>query len=162
MTTVQFDLADEAATRALGAALAGVSEVGDVILLDGDLGAGKTVLARGFIQAAVGDTIDVPSPTFTLVQDYDAPNVVIHHFDLYRLEHPDELIEIGIEDALADGISLFEWPDRLGPWRPKKALTVQLSTAETGRIATIEDPPKIWGRRLTSLAESATLAVSDA
>lgn len=154
--TMTFDLPDEQATAALGAALAGIVEAGDAILLDGDLGAGKTVLARGLIQAAVGEDIEVPSPTFTLVQDYETPRILIHHFDLYRLEHPDELLEIGIEDALAEGVSLFEWPDRLGPWTPRHALTIRLRIADGARTAEIDGPPA-WRERLTSLARSGTL-----
>jgi len=151
------ELPDEQATAALGVALAAVVESGDAILLDGDLGAGKTVLARGLIQAAVGEDVEVPSPTFTLVQDYDASGFTVHHFDLYRLEHPDELLEIGIEDALADGVSLFEWPDRLGPWQPRDALIVRLRVADDARVAEIEISPT-WRDRLTSLARSGTLS----
>lgn len=104
---------------------------GDVIALWGDLGAGKTTFARALIRAraaACGRRIDeVPSPTFTLVQTYDLPTGDIWHFDLYRLAAPDEVFELGIEDALAGGIALIEWPARLGPLLPARRIDVELS-----------------------------------
>jgi tRNA threonylcarbamoyladenosine biosynthesis protein TsaE len=122
-----IDLADEAATAALGARLAAVALPRDVLLLHGDLGMGKTALARGFVQAAVPGTEEVPSPTFTLVQTYDADAAPIWHFDLYRLKAPDEIWELGFEDALADGILLVEWPDRLGGLAPRDRLDLTLA-----------------------------------
>ena len=96
-----FILADDAATRALGAALAGLLMAGDVIALHGDLGAGKTTLTRGLIQALCGADEDVPSPTYTLVQAYDGPGFPIWHFDLYRLDRPDEVRELGWDETQA-------------------------------------------------------------
>src|SRR4051812_13695997 len=107
-------LASEHDTAALGAALAAEARPGDVIALVGPLGAGKTTLARGFIQKRAGADEEVVSPTFTLVQTYEAPDAVIWHFDLYRLNDPEEALELGFEEALAAGISLIEWPERLG------------------------------------------------
>src|SRR5205807_6696912 len=107
------DLPDEAATARLAARISALAEIGDVIALSGDLGAGKTTFARAFIRAR-GETGEVPSPTFTLVQVYELAAAAIWHFDLYRLRSPDEAWELGIEDALTEGISLIEWPDRLG------------------------------------------------
>lgn len=134
MAERRLDLPDEAATAALARRIAALAEMGDVIALSGDLGAGKTFFARAFI----GEE-DVPSPTFTLVQTYQKPGKApIWHFDLYRLKQPNEAIELDIEDAFADGISLIEWPERLGPLLPAERLDVALaipagSAAETRR-----------------------------
>jgi len=104
-----------------------------IVLLEGDLGAGKSVFSRAVIRALTGDEgLDVPSPTFTLVQSYESPRADIYHFDLYRLEDPEEIFEIGWEDAVSSGIVLVEWPERLGPYRPKKAITVQISLQSSG------------------------------
>lgn len=112
--TRSIQVSSETQTRQLATKLARLARHGDVILLNGDLGAGKTVFARAFIQALSTDkNIDVPSPTFTLLQNYDVNGTVVWHFDLYRLSDPDEIYEIGWEDALAGGISLIEWPERL-------------------------------------------------
>lgn len=134
---LDFDLADEAATEALGARIAGAAGAGDVIALEGDLGAGKSVFARAFIRAYCRTDEDVPSPTFTLVQTYQGGGAPVFHFDLYRLKAADETLELGIEEAFADGISLIEWPDRLGPWLPRGRLEVRLTPGprETARRA---------------------------
>ena len=128
---IAIDLADEAATARLAARLAGLARQGDVIALAGDLGAGKTALARAFIRTLVGADEEVPSPTFTLVQTYDFDLGTLWHFDLYRLDRPDDALELGIEDAFAQGISLIEWPDRLGPFLPVDHLTVTLAPGPT-------------------------------
>ena len=92
----------------------------DVVGLQGDLGAGKTTLARAILRAAAGDPgLIVPSPTFTLVEVYDTPRGSFWHFDLYRLETPEQVFELGWEEALADGIALVEWPERLGALLPR-------------------------------------------
>jgi tRNA threonylcarbamoyladenosine biosynthesis protein TsaE len=118
-------VADEAATGALARDLARIARPRDVITLAGTLGAGKTSFARGFI-AASGGGAEVPSPTFTLLQVYETPHATIYHFDLYRLEKPEDAFEIGIEDAFADGISLIEWPDRLDRYLPRERLDVTI------------------------------------
>lgn len=111
------DLPDEAATAALGGRVAELWRPGDAVLLDGPLGAGKSALARAALRHAAGDpALEVPSPSFTLVQTYDTPRGTVHHFDLWRLEGPGGLTELGWEDALAD-VVLVEWPDRLGALR---------------------------------------------
>ncbi len=116
-----------AETEALAVALAGLAQAGDVILLEGPLGAGKSAFARAFIRHAAGDPVlDVPSPSFTIVQTYDTPRGPIHHYDLWRVSGPEALTELGWVDT-ADGVALVEWPDRLGPARPRHALTVALS-----------------------------------
>ncbi len=120
-------LPDLAATEALAATLASRARPGDAILLEGPLGAGKTAFARAFLRAAAGDpALEVPSPSFTLVQAYDTSLGPIHHFDLWRLSGPEALAELGWEDA-RDGIVLVEWPDRLGALRPADALTLTLA-----------------------------------
>lgn len=103
--------------------------VGDVICLRGDLGAGKTALARHFIRAALGFDVEVPSPTFTLVQTYDeAKPVPIWHFDLYRIKQPDEIFELGWEDVRSRGLALVEWPERLGSFLPADRLEIHLAS----------------------------------
>ncbi len=148
--TVTLDLPDLAATHALAARLAGLLRAGDAVLLEGPLGAGKSELARAVLRAAARDpALEVPSPTFTLVQSYDLPAGPAHHFDLYRLDGPDGLAELGWDEA-REGIVLVEWPDRLGPERPSDALTITLAplAAEDARRATLSG----WDERLGRLA----------
>ena len=123
---VQIDLPDLDGTAALAARLARLARPGDCIALRGDLGAGKTELARAFLRAA-GVVEDVPSPTFALVQPYDTDLGPVAHFDLYRIEDPSELDELGFDAALDDGIVLVEWPDRLGSRLPADRLDVTLT-----------------------------------
>jgi tRNA threonylcarbamoyladenosine biosynthesis protein TsaE len=124
-------LQDERATQALAARLAAIARVPDVILLSGDLGAGKTAFARAFIRAWSADPdTEVPSPTFTLVQPYETARGSVWHFDLYRLGDPDELWELGIEQAFAEAICLIEWPDRLGSWVPANRLEIALDLCD--------------------------------
>lgn len=100
----------------------------DIILLHGELGMGKSVFSRAVIRALCGnENLEVPSPTFTLVQAYDARIGKIWHFDLYRLSNPDEIYEIGWEEALSDGIILVEWPERLGHLLPRSYIDITLS-----------------------------------
>lgn len=147
---VTLDLPDLAATHALAARLAALLRAGDAVLLEGPLGAGKSELARAVLRAACGDpALEVPSPTFTLVQSYDLPAGPAHHFDLYRLDGPDGLHDLGWEEA-REGIVLVEWPDRLGSERPSDALTIALAplAAEDARRATLSG----WDERLGRLA----------
>lgn len=129
---MQLALSDADATAALGAALAPRLGRGDILTLAGDLGAGKTTLARGLI-GALGHVGAVPSPTFTLVQQYETEPVPVWHFDLYRIGHPDEVIELGYDEACAEGIVLIEWAERLGPVLPSARLEVALDYAEAGQ-----------------------------
>jgi len=122
-------LADLAATERLAARLARHAEPGDVIALEGPLGAGKTSFARGFIRALTG-AAEVPSPTFTLVQSYDAGRFTIWHFDLYRIARPEEADELGLDEALSEGVALIEWPERLGPAVPGDRLVVRLEPGD--------------------------------
>ena len=135
MTTLSLFLPDDTATTRLGAALAHLVQPGDTLLLHGNIGAGKTHLARALIQARLGRLEDVPSPSFTLVQTYTAAGIDIWHADLYRLSHPDEVLELGLDDAFTTGICLIEWPDRLGKSAPANALNITLSAEGNGRNA---------------------------
>lgn len=130
-------LASEADTAALGARLALTARAGDCILLQGPIGAGKSCLARAFIRALCGSVEEVPSPTFTLVQVYEAQGVEIWHADLYRLTHPDEVWELGLDEAFQRAICLVEWPDRLGKHQPEGALCLTLESLGDGRQARI-------------------------
>ena len=142
-------LPDAAATESLGRRLAALAKAGDVILLEGPIGAGKSCLARAFIRARLGREEEVPSPTFTLVQTYEADGTEIWHADLYRLTHPDEVWELGLDDAFASAICLVEWPDRLGDHVPQDALRIRLEPQGEGRRAVVSG-----GRR--HLAEALT------
>jgi len=125
-----FDLDSEAATTALAGRLAPLAVPGDVIGLWGGLGTGKTVFARAFIRARGNPDEEVPSPTFTLLQVYDPAagfSGSVYHFDLYRLSAPEDAHELDIEDAFAEGVSVIEWPDRLGPLLPDERLDVTLA-----------------------------------
>ena len=151
-------LPNQAATERLAVALAAHARPGDVILLSGDLGAGKTHFARAFINALTPVPEEVPSPTFTLVQTYDAAiagaPVEIWHFDLYRLKSPDETFELGIEEAFGEGISLVEWPDRLGSLKPREHLELRLAiTGEGARKATLV-PTSAWQERVLAIEKS--------
>jgi tRNA threonylcarbamoyladenosine biosynthesis protein TsaE len=149
---IVIELPDEAATAALAARIAALVRAGDVIALKGELGAGKTSFARAFIGAR-GGIEAVPSPTFTLVQVYELGEVPIWHFDAYRLRDPEEAWELGIEDAFLEGVSLIEWPERLGKLVPAWRLEITLSAGPTpqARRATI-DPPAEWSARLAEPA----------
>jgi len=113
-------------TAAFGAALAELLEAGDTLLLSGDLGTGKSHLARSLIRAHIGAAEDVPSPTFTLVQTYDTPAFEIWHADLYRLGSVQEVEELGLTEAFDTAVCLIEWPDRLGTLVPENALSIGL------------------------------------
>lgn len=147
---MRISLPDEAATTALGARLAPLLRPGDAVLLSGPLGMGKSTLARGLIRALTGAGIDVPSPTFTLVQFYEtAPPVA--HFDLYRLTRPEEAFEIGVEEALDDGAVIVEWAERLGDLLESalgdERLEIALAEDGDGRLATVSVAGG-WDQRL--------------
>jgi len=150
-----IELPDEAATAALAARVAALAVAGDVIALKGELGAGKTSFARAFIRARGGGE-EVPSPTFTLVQVYELGDAAVWHFDCYRLRDPEEAWELGIEDAFRDGISLIEWPERLGLLLPARRLEITLSTgpAPQARHGAIDAAPA-WAARLAALVAEA-------
>jgi tRNA threonylcarbamoyladenosine biosynthesis protein TsaE len=149
------DLPDEAATAALAAKISAVAAPSDVIALKGDLGTGKTAFARAFIRSRGSDE-EVPSPTFTLVQLYELDPTTIWHFDLYRLRSADEAWELGIEDAFSEGISLIEWPERLGPLLPERRLEITLTFSDRpGARRAALDPGRGWQARLTAIMSNA-------
>lgn len=134
---LSFRLSDADETARLGRWFAAHLRAGDCLLLEGPIGAGKSHFSRALIQARLGRAEDVPSPTFTLVQTYQA-DVEIWHADLYRLSHPDEVLELGLEAAFDTGISLVEWPDRLGRHAPAQALHLQFQPDGEERRVTID------------------------
>jgi tRNA threonylcarbamoyl adenosine modification protein YjeE len=126
-------------TEKLGIRLAAALKPGDCVALSGDLGAGKTTLARATLRA-LGISEAVPSPTFTLVQSYETTRLPVRHFDLYRLKSPEEIVELGLDDALAEGAALVEWPENAGPYLPEDALSISLSGDGETRFVTITGP----------------------
>ena len=149
-----IELPDETATQALSKSLAALANSGEQLALIGDLGSGKTVFARAFVRALCGADTEVPSPTFTLVQTYDAKDGrELFHFDLYRLKKSDEALELDIDDAFADGISLIEWPERLGSFLPPNHLELALSYGDTQsqRRAVISAGDN-WAERLQEIS----------
>lgn len=138
-------LEDAKATARVGAELARLVRAGDVITLSGPLGVGKTALARGFL-GALGHDGEVPSPSFSIVQPYEELQPPVWHVDLYRIEEPGELAELGL-DAAADAVLLVEWPERAGPDVWPEALALSLDFARDGdRILTARVPPSWEGR----------------
>lgn len=132
-----FLLPDEEAARRFGARLGLCLRPGMTVLLQGPVGAGKSHLARAAIRALAGETVEVPSPTFTLVQTYETPRGEVWHADLYRLGDAGEVAELGLADAMGRDILLVEWPDRLGEYTPSDAITVALAYEGEGRRLTI-------------------------
>ena len=122
----------------IAAHMASLLRLHDVILLKGDLGTGKSTFARALIQALCGKNTEVPSPTFTLVQTYETSLFTLWHFDLYRLKHAEEIYELGVEEAYESGVSLIEWPERLGTFLPQEYLEIEFSYGndETERVLT--------------------------
>lgn len=148
-------LPDLEATRRFAGRLADLLRPGDVVALTGPLGAGKTELARALIRARAGAAIEVPSPSFTLVQDYPLPGLAIRHVDLYRVEGPDELLELGIDDPGFAGALLIEWPERAAGGLPADRLDVRLEQGPTpdARIAEIV-AGLAWADRLPALLDA--------
>lgn len=125
-------------TQALAEKFAKIAKKGDVFLLFGTLGVGKSVFARAFVKA-LSNASEVPSPTFTLVQTYAAPDFEIYHFDLYRLKSEEEIWELNMEEALFGAVSLIEWPEKMGPYMPKNAFKILIrSVSQDERLFEIE------------------------
>ncbi len=143
-----MNLADEAATARLGAAIARRLQAGEAVCLSGPLGAGKSTLARALVRALTTPEEDVPSPTFTLAQFYEGPRLKVAPFDLYRLSNPDEAYEIGLDEALDDGAAVIEWPERLAGRLPPDRLDIEIAFDDggEGRRATLT-PHGAWEGR---------------
>ena len=151
MSAISIATTSERATQAFAAALAKQCRTGDCILLEGDLGAGKTTFARGFIGALYDGDDDIVSPTFTLVQQYG----IIRHFDLYRLKSPDDLQEIGLSEALQDAITLIEWPALAADYIPASALTITIAFGKnTGERQWTLSGDATWHTRLAALEKA--------
>lgn len=136
-------------TAALARGLAGRLRRGDVLLLRGDLGAGKSVFARALIRALAGDAgLEVPSPTFTLVQTYDTSAGPVWHFDLYRLKGSADVYELGWEEALADTIAIVEWPERLADLTPPVHLEIGIEIGPSVRRIVLTPQGGDWPERL--------------
>ncbi len=150
LAMVEFTLAlgDPAATAQFGRALAARLRAGDVVALSGPLGAGKTTLARAII-GELTTASEAPSPTFTLVETYEAKDFALHHFDLYRLEKADDVFELGYEDAL-DGVCLIEWPERIERLLPADTLVIRLAMDGAARRALVRGAGD-WRQRLAGL-----------
>ena len=142
----EFRLDHESDTARLGAAIAAELKRREAVCLSGPLGAGKSTLARGLIQALAGDAIEVPSPTFTLVQTYQTPRLALAHFDLYRLVKPEDVAELGLDEALDEGAAVIEWPERLGHHLPRNRLDVELHINGEARRARLS-PHGAWEDR---------------
>jgi tRNA threonylcarbamoyladenosine biosynthesis protein TsaE len=143
-------LSDEADTVLLAQQIAPLLSAGDTLLLEGEIGAGKSTFARALIRARLGRMEDVPSPTFTLVQTYEDPAGDIWHCDLYRLTHPDEALELGLAEAFETAICLIEWPDRLGNEAPQDALKLAFVAGQDAHDITVSGPSP-WTERLRAI-----------
>ncbi len=146
-----FSLETVEATRALGAKVAGIARKGDTIALRGDLGAGKTSFAQGFVHARLND-VEVTSPTFTLVQTYGEGDDEIWHVDLYRIDDPRELQELGLDDALGACLVLIEWPERMEQELPRDRLDVSLHHIDGTRRHAVLAPGVSWQGRVRQVA----------
>jgi len=152
MTPAGARLADPAATEAIGRALAGLLRPGDIVALVGDLGAGKTTLARGLL-GGLGLAGEAASPSFPIVIAYDPPETrfPVWHVDLYRIEDAEDAEELGLDDALADGALVIEWPERLGGRLWPETLQLSLSAEPDGARRLTADVPASWEARWSQL-----------
>lgn len=152
-TSREIALLDEADTDALAMRIADRLRPGDVVLLHGPIGSGKSHFARTLIRHRLGNPYEeVPSPTFTIVQTYPDPKGDIWHCDLYRLGSNEEIAELGLEEAFAEAICLIEWPDRLGDARPDDALDLRLAATAAGHMAVFHGPDD-WKARLSDVLD---------
>lgn len=152
--TISLVLPTAEDTDHLGRVLAQYATTGDCILLRGQIGAGKSALARAFIRERLGPETEVPSPTFTLVQTYEDGDVEIWHADLYRLSDTQEAVELGLTDAFDTQICLIEWPELLAEMTPKTALDIHITVHDGHHMATITFGPN-WQDRLAEFSADA-------
>lgn len=152
MKELAFICATEQETADIGKKLSAIARKGDVFALFGTLGMGKSVLSRAFIKSLT-DAKEVPSPTFTLVQIYETPNFDVYHFDLYRIKSPDEIFELGMEEALYEGVCLIEWPEKMGAYLPNNVFRVDIAPFASGRKITIETKDINKQKRLETLVD---------
>ena len=145
-----FTSKNENQTIELAQKLAKITKIGDVWALNGTLGAGKTVFARAFIQA-LSDAKEVPSPTFTLLQTYATPEFDIYHYDLYRLEKPTDVFELDVEEAFYSGVSLVEWPEKMGRFLPRDVWVVNFVVEGDERKITIASLDEEKNERLKNV-----------
>ncbi|WP_022683189.1 tRNA (adenosine(37)-N6)-threonylcarbamoyltransferase complex ATPase subunit type 1 TsaE [Sphingobium bisphenolivorans] len=152
MADALTELRGEAAMLELGRRIAGVVRIGDVIALEGGLGAGKTTLARGILEG-LGLEEEAPSPSFAIVQPYDIPDVrlPVAHVDLYRLEGPEEVEELALDDYLMDSLLIIEWPDRLGERAWPEALQLHIDMVEDGARRLTARVPDAWTERWSQI-----------
>lgn len=144
-------LPSEADTIALANRIAPLLRAGDVVLLAGPIGAGKSFFARALIRARLGNPAEeVPSPTFTVVQTYQADGVEIWHCDLYRLSSTQDVFELGLDDAFTQAICLIEWPDRLGNYAPADAIVLTFQAKDDCHSVTFSGSAP-WAKRLESV-----------
>lgn len=147
---IHIRLNTEADTTALATQIAPLLRAGDTLLLSGEIGAGKSAFARALIRARLGRAEDIPSPTFTIVQTYTDGETEIWHCDLYRLTHPDDAFELGLDEAFETAICLIEWPDRLGSAMPEGALELAFAALADHHRVTVTAPEN-WAARLVDL-----------
>lgn len=119
-------------TKQVAKIIAPLLQSGDVVALQGTLGVGKTTFTRALVQYLTHEKTDVPSPTFTLLQTYETPDFTLYHFDFYRLKSPQEAYEVGIEDAFEQGVSVIEWPEKIGRLMPKRHKTISFEIMNDG------------------------------
>jgi len=152
----QVSVTTENETAAFAKKLGSVLKARDIVTLNGTLGAGKTAFARALIQGLCGEKTEVPSPTFNLLLTYECDKAPIYHYDFYRLEDPEEVWELDIEDAFEDGITLIEWVSDLQNLAPENSLDVSITIPEradeTARLITVTGS-KVWQDRLKTLTD---------
>ncbi len=144
---------NESETGTLARQFSKILAAGDVVILEGEIGAGKSAFCRALIKAYLGEDAEVPSPTFTIVQTYDAPDFEIWHCDLYRLSNPDEVIELGIDEAMETALVLIEWPDRLGDMVPEEALKIAIAAEDDNRQFNVHGSTG-WALRLSEINDA--------
>ena len=138
------------ATEKLAQKFAALAKPGDVFALFRTLGIGRSVFARAFIQSLTAAE-EVPSPTFTLLQTYDAPDFEIYHYDLYRLKSAEEIFELNMEEAMACGVCLIEWPEKMGGYLPRNCIKINITPCGNGRKITLESKDEQRLARFSSL-----------